>query len=259
MAQRSRLFLSDLIFRMGTGAFALVLVLIVSGIGLVLWQESRLALEKFGLFAFWGGSSWNPVSGEFGAFPFIWGTLYSSILALLLAGPIALGIAIFLSELCPPQASAATGVPDRTARLHPVDRLRALGRLRAGSARTVAPDIAARVDSRRARLQWSRGRRQPPVGRARAGDHGHPLLVRRGQGGAESRAGVAEGGRLCARLDPLGSDARRPALWPRRHHRRAHARIRPGARRDDGRDDGHRQHAEARWRRCSRPSTPWPR
>ena len=59
--------------------------------------------EKFGLFAFWGGSSWNPVSGEFGAFPFIWGTLYSSILALLLAGPIALGIAIFLSELCPPR------------------------------------------------------------------------------------------------------------------------------------------------------------
>jgi phosphate transport system permease protein len=102
MAQRSRLSLSDLIFRLGTGAFALVLVLIVSGIGIVLWQESRLALEKFGLFRFWGGSSWNPVSGEFGAFPFIWGTLYSSILALVIASPIAIGIAIFLSELCPP-------------------------------------------------------------------------------------------------------------------------------------------------------------
>ena len=41
------------------------------------------------------------MSGEFGARPFIWGTLYSSVLALLLATPIALGIAIFLSELCP--------------------------------------------------------------------------------------------------------------------------------------------------------------
>src|SRR5262245_40128792 len=103
MLRRSRVALSDLIFRMGTGAFALALVLIVSGIGAVLWKESRLALEKFGLFGFWAGSSWNPVLGEFGAYPFIWGTLYTSILALLIAGPIALGIAIFLSELCPPR------------------------------------------------------------------------------------------------------------------------------------------------------------
>ena len=44
---------------------------------------------------------WDPVSGEFGAKPFIWGTLYSSVLALLVAAPISLGIAIFLSELCP--------------------------------------------------------------------------------------------------------------------------------------------------------------
>jgi phosphate transport system permease protein len=85
---------------MGTGAFALVLVLIVSGIGIVLWSESHLAIQKFG-FSFWRSSDWNPVQGEFGAFPFIWGTLYSSILALLIAGPIAMGIAIFLSELCP--------------------------------------------------------------------------------------------------------------------------------------------------------------
>ncbi len=100
MARRVRLSLSDLTFRMGTGVFALVLVLIVSGIGVVLWQESHLAIQKFG-FAFWRTSVWNPVQGEFGAFPFIWGTLYSSILALVIAGPVALGIAVFLSELCP--------------------------------------------------------------------------------------------------------------------------------------------------------------
>jgi phosphate transport system permease protein len=50
---------------------------------------------------FWRTQVWDPVSGQFGALPFIWGTLYSSILALLLAAPIALGIAVFISELCP--------------------------------------------------------------------------------------------------------------------------------------------------------------
>jgi phosphate transport system permease protein len=43
----------------------------------------------------------DPVAGQFGAFPFIWGTLYSSFLALCIATPVAIGIAIFLSELCP--------------------------------------------------------------------------------------------------------------------------------------------------------------
>jgi phosphate transport system permease protein len=58
------------------------------------------SLQKFGL-NFWRTSTWDPVAGEFGALPFIWGTLYSSILALLIATPVALGIAIFISELCP--------------------------------------------------------------------------------------------------------------------------------------------------------------
>jgi len=44
---------------------------------------------------------WDPVAGEFGAYPFIWGTLYSSILALLLAAPVSIGIAVFISELAP--------------------------------------------------------------------------------------------------------------------------------------------------------------
>src|SRR5207244_4414491 len=61
---------------------------------------SMLSIQKFGL-NFWRTDIWDPVAGEFGALPFIWGTLYSSILALLLATPIALGIAVFISELCP--------------------------------------------------------------------------------------------------------------------------------------------------------------
>ena len=90
----------DLGFRMATGAFAVLVVVIVAGIGAVLTAESWLSIQKFGL-GFWEGTTWDPVAGEFGALPFIWGTLYSSILALLIATPVALGIAIFIAELCP--------------------------------------------------------------------------------------------------------------------------------------------------------------
>src|SRR5689334_13514656 len=98
---KSRLFArQDLGFRLGTAAVAMILVVLVAAIGFELLRQSQLSVAKFG-FRFWMTDIWDPVSGEFGARPFIWGTLYSSILALLLATPIALGIAIFLSELCP--------------------------------------------------------------------------------------------------------------------------------------------------------------
>ncbi len=90
----------DLGFRLGTGAFALVLVFIVCAIGFELTTQSMLSIRKFG-FGFWRTDIWDPVAGEFGALPFIWGTLYSSILALVIATPISLGIAVFISELCP--------------------------------------------------------------------------------------------------------------------------------------------------------------
>ena len=62
--------------------------------------SSRLSIVHFG-WSFWQTDVWDPVAGEFGARPFIWGTLYSSVLALLISTPIALGIAIFISELAP--------------------------------------------------------------------------------------------------------------------------------------------------------------
>jgi phosphate transport system permease protein len=91
---------TDLGFLMGTGGFALVLVLIVCAIGFELTRQSMLSIQKFG-FNFWRTDVWDPVAGQFGALPFIWGTLYSSILALGISTPIALGIAVFISELCP--------------------------------------------------------------------------------------------------------------------------------------------------------------
>ena len=72
----------------------------VFAIGVVLALESMLSIRQFG-FNFWRTSTWDPVSGDFGALPFIWGTLYSSILALLISTPIALGIAVFLTETSP--------------------------------------------------------------------------------------------------------------------------------------------------------------
>ena len=91
----------DFGFRLGIGVFAAALVLIVIGIGVTLANDSWLSLQKFGL-DFWRTSNWDPVAGDFGALPFIWGTLYSSVLALLIAAPVALGIAVFISELSPP-------------------------------------------------------------------------------------------------------------------------------------------------------------
>jgi phosphate transport system permease protein len=90
----------DLGFRAGTGIFGFALVATVGAIAVVLTRQSVPTIQKFGL-DFWRTSTWDPVAGQFGALPFIWGTLYSSILALLLATPISLGIAVFISELCP--------------------------------------------------------------------------------------------------------------------------------------------------------------
>ena len=87
-------------FRIGTGVAGAVLIAVVGGIGFVLYTDASLAIGRFG-WQFWQTDIWDPIAGEFGARPFIWGTLYSSFVALLIAAPVALGIAIYISELCP--------------------------------------------------------------------------------------------------------------------------------------------------------------
>jgi phosphate transport system permease protein len=91
---------ADRSFRLSTGLVAFIVIALVAGIGWELIQQSQLSLSKFG-FRFWRSDIWDPVAGDFGARPPIWGTLYSSILALIISTPVALGIAIFLSELSP--------------------------------------------------------------------------------------------------------------------------------------------------------------
>lgn len=69
-----------------------------------LYINSSLPRHKFG-FAFFTGRTWDPVSEDFGALPFIYGTVVSSALALLVAVPLGVGAAIFLSELAPVRIS----------------------------------------------------------------------------------------------------------------------------------------------------------
>ncbi len=71
-----------------------------------LWTNSALSRRQFG----WGflyGSAWDPVAGHFGALPFLFGTVVTSALALIVAVPLGVGAAIFLAELAPPRLSDA--------------------------------------------------------------------------------------------------------------------------------------------------------
>src|ERR1051326_8025122 len=76
---------------------------------LVLYEliaESSLSRHKFG-WTFLFTSTWDPVAGDFGALPFIYGTVVTSILSLVIAIPFGLGAAIFLAEMAPPRISNA--------------------------------------------------------------------------------------------------------------------------------------------------------
>lgn len=79
---------------------ALSIFAIVVLISVELISGSKLTVNKFG-FGFFFRSAWDPVNGDFGALPFIYGTVVSSMLGLLIAVPLALGVAVFLTEMCP--------------------------------------------------------------------------------------------------------------------------------------------------------------
>ena len=86
-----------------TTGMALLTILLMLSIGFLLWSDSAQARAAFGLSFLQptADASWNPVSGNFQAWPFIYGTLVTSLMSLVLAVPISLGVAVFLAELCP--------------------------------------------------------------------------------------------------------------------------------------------------------------
>ena len=90
----------DARFHFLTWAAAAAVLLIFSGVIASLVVGSIPAFKAFG-FSFLTSSAWDPTSNKFGALPSIYGTLVTSLLAMILAVPIGIGIAIFLTELCP--------------------------------------------------------------------------------------------------------------------------------------------------------------
>jgi phosphate transport system permease protein len=105
----SRTFLSrlrdgDKIARLITFLFAASVVLVTLLLVFELWQGSVLPRHKFG-FNFFLTRVWDPIFDQFGALPFIYGTMVTSVVALLIAVPLGIGAAIFLAELAPQKIS----------------------------------------------------------------------------------------------------------------------------------------------------------
>ena len=92
--------IGDRIFSKLTLFFALLIVLILAGLLVVLNIDAWPAVQKFGI-SFLTSISWDPVKEEFGALPAIYGTLLSSLIGLIIAVPVSIGSAVFLSELAP--------------------------------------------------------------------------------------------------------------------------------------------------------------
>jgi len=90
----------DAAFRLLTRSAAITVLIILSGIIFSLVYGSWPALQKFG-FSFLYTESWNPVTEQFGAISPIYGTIVTSVIAMLIAVPVGLFIALFLTELCP--------------------------------------------------------------------------------------------------------------------------------------------------------------
>ena len=98
----------DNAFRWLTAFCAVVVIIIISAIFIELVRHSSLTFEEFG-FGFLFEDNWDPVSQEFGAASSIYGTLVSTAIAMVIAGPLSLVIALFLVELAPPAVSRVVG------------------------------------------------------------------------------------------------------------------------------------------------------
>jgi phosphate transport system permease protein len=100
----SRLREGDEIARIITFLFAASVVLITVLLVFELWRDSALARHTFG-FRFFRTSVWDPIFDHFGALPFIYGTVVTAMVSLLIAVPLGIGAAIFLAELAPARLS----------------------------------------------------------------------------------------------------------------------------------------------------------
>jgi phosphate transport system permease protein len=104
-----RLQLTDRGFRLLTQCAAAAVLVILGGVILSLVLGSLPAIREFG-FSFLASQSWNPVTDKFGALAAVYGTIVTSVLAMIIAIPVGLGIAIFLTELCPQSLRRPIGI-----------------------------------------------------------------------------------------------------------------------------------------------------
>ncbi|MCQ8784052.1 phosphate ABC transporter permease subunit PstC [Mangrovibrevibacter kandeliae] len=91
---------SDIVFYNLTRAAAVLVLVVLVGVAISLINGSLPALQTFG-FSFLWTEKWNPVTEQFGALAPIYGTVVTSIIAMIIAIPVGIGIAVFLTELCP--------------------------------------------------------------------------------------------------------------------------------------------------------------
>jgi len=91
---------ADRVFKSAITACGLAVLGVLCLIVYELVRGSGLSWHAFG-FKFFVGSDWDPVSEKFGALPFVYGTLVSSLLALIIAVPLSIGVAVFTTEMCP--------------------------------------------------------------------------------------------------------------------------------------------------------------
>jgi phosphate transport system permease protein len=100
----------DLTFSFITGIASVSVIIIVIGILYVLFSESSLSIERFGLLKFITSVEWDPVRESFGAAAALYGTLVTTVLALVIAIPVAIGIAIFVTEVAPNFLKGPVGI-----------------------------------------------------------------------------------------------------------------------------------------------------
>lgn len=98
----------DAVFQFIALIFSLVLPLTIVAIFVVLWQQSEVAREEFGIGFLWD-PTWSDSEEVYGALTVIYGTMVTSGIAILLAGPIGLGIAAYLAEIAPPRLNSVVG------------------------------------------------------------------------------------------------------------------------------------------------------
>jgi phosphate transport system permease protein len=101
---------ADFLFSSITAVASFSVILVLIGVIYVLISESSLAIHKFGVINFLRSTDWDPVKESFGALTNIYGTFLTTVLSLLFAIPVAIGIAIFVTEIAPSYLKGPIGI-----------------------------------------------------------------------------------------------------------------------------------------------------